>query len=193
MLRYPIMVWEFLHIIFRRLRLQGIRTTLKWLYAVGGAWLTGRISLRYSKISPHLYIGPQYGKLGMKKLQEAGVSASMSLRAEYDDHEFGLSFPEYNYLPTVDNTAPTIEHLVQGVAFIKSVVEKEGTVYVHCGSGVGRAPTAVAAYLIAEEGLSVEDAIAKIKATRPFIRVLPPQIERLHEFKEHLESEQQPA
>ncbi|MEQ8676180.1 MAG: dual specificity protein phosphatase family protein [Aggregatilineales bacterium] len=181
-----ILTYEFLHIIFRRLRKQGLRTTLQWLHAVGLPFLTGRMTLRYSQILPKLYLGPQYGVLGKKTLEEAGVSASMSLRSEYNDQDFGLSFPEYSYLPTVDNTAPSLEHLDQGVAFIKRMLDDDRAVYVHCGSGVGRAPTAVAAYLIAEKGMTVEEAIKTIKDSRPFIRVLPPQIERLHEYKEHI-------
>ena len=103
------------------------------------------------------------------------------MRAEYDDAAHGLALDEYSYLPTEDNTAPSLEHLQQGVAFMQNVVESGGSVYVHCGSGVGRAPTMVAAYLISG-GKSVEDAIEQIRAARPFIRILPSQKERLEEF-----------
>lgn len=185
-------VVEFFHIIFRRIRKQGLRQTIRWFRAVSLPWLTGRISLRYSRITPNLYIGPQYGQLGMKTLREAGVSASISLRAEYDDKEYGLAFPDYHHLPIVDNTAPTIEQLDQGVAFIKRVIGDGKSVYVHCGSGVGRAPTMVAAYLIAQEKLSVVDAIKKITETRPFIRILPVQEERLEEYALHVALEAPP-
>lgn len=186
MIRLLTAVVEFFHIIFRRIRKQGLRQTIRWFRAVGVPWLTGRISLRYSRITPNLYLGPQYGQLGMKTLREAGVSASMSLRAEYDDKEYGLAFPDYHHMPIVDNTAPTIEQLDQGVAFIKRVIGDGKAVYVHCGSGVGRAPTMVAAYLIAQEKLSVADAIKKITETRPFIRVLPVQEQRLEEYARHV-------
>lgn len=179
-------VVEFFHIVFRRIRKQGIRQTIRWFRAVGVPWLTGRISLRYSQITPNLYLGPQYGRLGMRTLQEAGVSASLNLRAEYDDKAYGLSFPEYSHLPIVDNTPPTIEQLDQAVAFIERVIGDNKAVYIHCGSGVGRAPTVVAAYLMAAEGLSPEAAIQKVTTTRPFIRVLPPQLERLYEYDKHL-------
>lgn len=181
------MVIEFVHIVARRLRKQGVANTIRWLRAVGTPWLTGRISLRYSQVSPHVYLGPQYGRLGMRTLQEAGVSASMSLRAEYDDKEYGLSFPDYAYLPVADNTPPTIAQLDQAVAFIERVVGDGRSVYIHCGSGVGRAPTVVAAYLVASEGLSVDEAIDTVMETRPFIRLLPSQIDRLHEYARHVQ------
>ena len=173
---------EFIRILTRRLRGQGFVTTMQWLRTVGLAWLTGRVSLRFSEVTPNILIGPQYGRFGKSKLQKAGVTASVSMRAEYDDEAYGLAMKEYSYLPTVDNTAPSIEHLQQGVEFMRGVVESGGTVYVHCGSGVGRAPTMVAAYLISQ-GMSVQEAIDQIHAARPFIRVLPSQKERLVEYE----------
>ena len=57
-------VREFVRIVRLRLRTQGLRTTLRWLYSVGVAKITGRLSLRYSQVAPHLYIGAQYGPRG---------------------------------------------------------------------------------------------------------------------------------
>lgn len=186
---YPITATiEFFRILRRRLETQGLRTTLLWLYAVGMAKISGRVALRYSRVTPHLYIGPQFGRRGKSALEKAGISASVSMRAEFNDAKYGLAMPEYTYLPTIDNTAPSIEHLVEGVEFIRTTIENEGSVYVHCGSGVGRAPTMVVAYLLAT-GLSMEEAIHKVKVVRPFIRILPDQMERLHEFEIYLATE----
>ena len=174
-------IFEFLRSFWLRLRSQGPLTTLRWLRTVGLAWLTGRISLSFSKVTPNIYIGPQYGRYGKRSLMKAGVTASMSLRAEFDDAAKGLAMENYNYIPIIDNTAPTIEQLQQGVSFINEAIRNEGVIYVHCGSGVGRAPTMVAAYLIAQ-GKSVDDAITQIQAARPFIRILPNQRESLRQF-----------
>lgn len=178
-------IYGFLVILQRRVRVQGVRTTILWLIAVGGARITGRVPLRYSRITPHLYVGPQHGRRTLSALQRAGVTAIVSLRAEYDDREHGLAFEKHSYLPTIDNTAPTLEQLEEGVAFIRGVIGAGGSVYVHCGSGVGRAPSLAAAYLIAE-GLPVEDAVAQIEQVRPFIRILPAQMERLRDYEVHL-------
>jgi protein-tyrosine phosphatase len=176
------MMHEFLTIVIRRLRVQGLGTTLLWLYAVGVARITGRVPLRYSRITPHLYVGPQFGRRGKSALQRIGVTAAISLRAEFDDKAHGLALTQYHYLPIIDNTAPTLKQLEEGVAFIRSIISAEGSVYVHCGSGVGRAPSMAAAYLIAE-GLPVDDAVAQIEQVRPFIRILPAQMERLREYE----------
>jgi protein-tyrosine phosphatase len=174
---------EFFRILNRRLQTQGLRTTLQWLYTVGTAKLTGRVSLRYSRITPQIYIGPQFGRRGKPAFEREGIDASVNLRAEFDDEAHGLALAEYSHLPTEDNTAPTLEHLEEGVTFIRRVTSKGGNVYVHCGSGVGRAPTMAAAYLVAENGLTVDQAIARIQQVRPFVRILPVQIERLREYE----------
>ncbi|MFW5696154.1 MAG: protein-tyrosine phosphatase family protein [Phototrophicaceae bacterium] len=181
-------IHEFTVALVSRLRLQGPWTTVRWLHTVGLAWLTGRISLRFTKITPNIYIGPQYGRYGKVGLEKAGVTATMSLRAEFDDEAHGLSMKEYSYLPTVDNTPPSLKHIEEGVSFIRNVVKRDGIIYVHCGSGVGRAPTMVAAYLIAE-GAATDDAIEQIRKVRPFVRVLPSQRERLVEYEDYLRSQ----
>jgi dual specificity MAP kinase phosphatase len=115
-------------------------------------------------------------------LQRAGINATVSLREEFNDQEHGLTLTDYSYLPIVDNTAPTIAQLDEGVAFIQRIIAAGGNVYVHCGSGVGRAPSLAAAYLIAE-GSTLDDAVAKIQKARPFVRILPVQLERLREYE----------
>ncbi len=187
MFRWIKLAWNFIRIIARRVRTQGVRTTLQWIIAVGIPRLTGRLSLRYSRITPNLYLGPQYGQKGKLVLEDAGITASISLREEFDDAEHELQLADYGYFPIEDNTAPSLENLDEGVAFIRRVIQGDGSIYVHCGSGVGRAPTMVAAYLIAE-GDTVHEAVEKIQHARPFIRILPMQIERLHEYENHVRS-----
>jgi hypothetical protein len=176
---------EFWRILVRRYRTQGLRTTLNWLLTVGTAKLTGRVSLRYSQVVPGLYIGPQFGRRGRPALETAGITASMSLRAEFDDMEHGLAMADHSYLPTEDNTAPSLEQLEEGVRFIQRVISEDGRIYVHCGSGVGRAPTMAAAYLVSE-GMTLDEAIAQIQRVRPFVRILPGQMARLREYEAHV-------
>jgi protein-tyrosine phosphatase len=58
-------------------------------------------------------------------------------------------------------------------------------VYIHCGAGIGRAPTMAAAYLM-HQGTTLDDALKKIKKVRPFINILPEQIKQLHDLEDHL-------
>jgi predicted protein tyrosine phosphatase len=170
-----------LSILWGRLVGQGIRVTATWavdhLVRIG----TGAPIRRVSQITPQLHVGGQYRQRGWKRLAARGVTAVVNLRIEFDDEAAGIAPQRYLYLPTVDDTPPSLEHLRAGVEFITREIERGGSVYVHCGSGVGRAPTMAAAYLVST-GLSPQEAWAKIRAARPFVRPKPGQISQVRRF-----------
>jgi hypothetical protein len=169
-------------ILTHRIRTQGLRTTLVWVYGRGFPKLTGIPLIRHSRITPEVFVGGQYGRRGKRTLQRWGVTGVINLRTEFDDAAHGLTLEYYCHLPTIDDDAPTIEHLNAGVEFIRDVIDDGGKVYIHCAGGVGRAPTQAAAYLIAQ-GHTLDEALALIRETRPFINVMPPQMEQLRHFE----------
>ena len=65
--------------------------------------------------------------------------------------------------------APIGDHFESCVAFIREAISGGGGVYVHCFAGISRSPSMVAAYLIAEHGMSALVALDFIKARRPII------------------------
>lgn len=165
-------------ILINRVRNQGGRITLLWIYGRGLPALTGVPLLQFSRVTPSLFVGPQFRQSGKRYLLRQGFNAVVNMRIEKDDAQFNLDLPNYLHLPTVDDEAPSIEHLEQGVAFIREVIQGGGKVYIHCGAGVGRAPTMAAAYLMAD-GYSLEEALQKIRRVRPFITITPPQQRQL--------------
>ena len=169
-------------IIRNRLRTQGWRTTALWAYARGVPYITGVPLLRYSRVAPALYVGPQYRARGKWTLARAGITHIVNMRSEFDDAAHGLTLQDapdrYCHLPTPDDRAPSPAHLAQGAAFIQDAIRGGGKVYIHCSAGVGRAPTMAAAYLI-EQGCDMDAALALIRRTRPFINLTPPQIQSL--------------
>ncbi len=169
-------------ILFYRLREQGPRTTLLWAYGRGMPKLTGVPTMQYSQITPEIFVGPQYGPAGKRKLEAMGINAGINLRIEFDDAAHDLALADYCYLPTIDDNAPTLEHLHQGVAFIQRIVGGGGKVYIHCAGGVGRAPTMAAAYFISE-GQSLAESLTLIRKARPFIKIMPPQMAQLKKFE----------
>ena len=171
-----------LRIVADRLRRQGLRTTLIWVYGRGLPKLTGIPLVRFSQITPQVFVGGQFGQRGKRKLERLGVTGAVNLRVEFDDAAHGLAFQHYCHLPTIDDDAPTLDHLAAGVAFIRRVIDAGGKVYIHCAGGVGRAPTMAAAYFIAQ-GMTRDEALALIRRTRPFIRIMPPQMAQLERFE----------
>lgn len=170
-----------LNILWQRLTVQGFRTTAWWAADHLVRIATGAPIRRVTEIIPGLFLGGQYRRYGWSRLEARGVTAVVNLRVEWDDLALGIAPERYLHLPTVDDAAPSLAHLRQGVEFIAEELQRGGAVYVHCGSGIGRAATMVAAYLVTMDR-SPEDAWAEIRRVRPFIRPSAVQIEQLEAF-----------
>ncbi len=170
-----------LRILVQRLSAQGFRVTAWWAADHAVRIVAGVNIRRVSQITTQLHVGGQYRRRGLARLRRRGITAVINLRLEFDDAEAGLAPFRYLYLPTVDDQAPTLEHLAEGVAFITSELAGGGSVYIHCGSGIGRAPSLAAAYLI-NTGLAPKEAWARIRARRPFIRPTAVQVQQIERF-----------
>jgi predicted protein tyrosine phosphatase len=164
-----------------RIRDQGLRTTFLWAVDHAVRILGGAPIRALSQITPQIHLGGQHNRRGWKTLAARGVTAVVNMRVEYDDLAAGIAPARYLHLPTVDETPPSLAHLEQGVAFVAQEIAAGGVVYVHCASGIGRAATMVAAYLV-RQGASPEQAWARIQEVRPFVRPESDQIEQLARF-----------
>lgn len=171
-----ITVWRFTH--------QGLGTSAKWLLTQVAQRLIGVPVMKHSQVTPQLYVGGRIGARGWRRLHAAGVDAIVNLRREQPSEGRGVAPAAYLYLPTPDDAAPTLEQLEQGCAFIADALQQGHGVYIHCASGVGRAPTLAAAYLVTT-GLSPDDALAVIRQVRPFVKLTPSQLEQLEHFARH--------
>ncbi len=168
-------------ILWSRLTQQGLRLTALWAADHLVRIATGAPILRVSQITPQLHVGGQYRRRGWRRLADRGITAVVNLRTEFDDQAVGIAPPRYLYLPTVDDDPPTLEQLHQASEFIAQEVAQKGGVYIHCGAGIGRAPTAAAAYLVST-GLTPNEAWERIRAVRPFIRPKPAQVEQIERY-----------
>ena len=170
-----------LDILWGRLTEQGLGVTALWAADHAVRIVTGAPIRSLSQITPQLHVGGQYRRRGWPRLASRGVTAVVNVRVEFDDNDAGIAPPRYLHLPTVDDEPPTLEQLRAGVAFIAEEIARGGGVYVHCGAGVGRAATMAAAYLVSTR-LTPDQAWARIREVRPFVRPKPgqmAQVERL--------------
>lgn len=156
---------------------------LTWLrvYDQVARRITGAPPRRYSQITPQLHIGGQPFQHGLGHLRARGITGIVNLRNEHDDVQAGVIVPRYLHLRVTDNTAPTPDQLREGVAYIAQHIDAGGSIYIHCGVGVGRAPTLAAAYLVST-GQTPEQALATIRAVRPFIWLNQQQRASLHQL-----------
>lgn len=176
-------VWIQLKRLWLQLKTQGPR--LSFLAGLDKLWrmLTGQPMWRFAWITPEILLGGQPARNLWQKLAKRGVTGVINMRHEYDyREEIGHLSLRYLHLPTIDNTAPTLEQLRLGKAFIEREVSGKGKVYIHCWEGLGRGPSMVAAYFVSQ-GKTADEAWEIIRVIRPFIRPTQEQIERLAEFE----------
>lgn len=182
-IRVPL--WKQLANLGRQVRSQGLRLTVTEGIDQMSRMLTGAPTLRYSRLTPNVFFGGQHVARGIARLRSRGITGVINLRGESDDGEKGVLLGNYLHLPTMDNTPPTLENLQKGIDFIGQEIARGGKVYIHCWEGVGRAATMAAAYLVST-GLSPEEAWAKVRAARPFIRPTPVQMAQIEQFARKL-------
>jgi hypothetical protein len=172
-----------LRILWERTTRQGVWSTVLWAVDHAVRVITGANIARLSQITPQLHVGGQFRRRGWRRLAARGVTAVVNMRRELDDRALGIAPPRYLYLPTIDDQAPTLEQLREGVDFVGTEIARGGGVYIHCGAGVGRAATMAAAYLV-HSGLSLDEAWARVRKVRPFVRPTAAQIAQLERFAE---------
>ena len=170
-----------LRILSSRLSDQGTGLTALWAADHLMRMVSGAPIRRLSQVTPQLHVGGQYRRRGWPILARRGVTAVINMRTEFDDNHAGIAPARYLHLPTVDDHPPSLQDLQAGVAFIREEIARGGGVYIHCGAGVGRAPAMAAAYLVST-GLSPQQAWARIRAVRPFVRPRSAQIECVERF-----------
>jgi atypical dual specificity phosphatase len=86
------------------------------------------------------------------------------------------------HLPVADFTPPTLAQLETGVVRIREALDGGASVAVHCGAGLGRTGTLVAAFLVAQHAMSADDAIAEVRRRRPGAVETPEQVEAVRIF-----------
>ncbi len=145
---------------------------------------TGAPHWKLSEITPQLYCGGQHYPAGYQEMLNKGITGIVNMReAHISDEEKEIAGPNHLHLATRDNTPPQVDDLIKGAEFVRDQIEDGGKVYIHCGVGVGRAPTMTAAYMITT-GLSPDEALRKIRKERPFIHLTGKQRGVLDEFEQ---------
>jgi rhodanese-related sulfurtransferase len=116
-------------------------------------------NLRLSKVTPLIFAGYRISKLGQIILKLSGFQYSLDCRFNKDDFDEGLSL-KYHLNPAKKYNSHN-ELYYHGALFIHEAIGKNKKIYVHCSTGVHKAPSVVAAYFIMM-GYRVNDAIEEV-------------------------------
>jgi len=147
------------------------------------SWVYYRRQCRpWDEVGPGLWIGRRLSDPEAAAAVRGGVTAVLDLTAEFSDARPFLE-TSYRWLPILDLTAPTPEHLREAVAFIAEQSPK-GTVYVHCKIGYSRSAAVVGAHLLATgRATTAEEAVQLLRKARPTIVVRTEAWRALRDFE----------
>jgi atypical dual specificity phosphatase len=101
------------------------------------------------------------------ELRAHGIGLVINLHEEPDAAELlARLHADGLHLPVADFTPPAQTQLGQGVRAIDAALARGMRVAVHCGGGLGRTGTLLAAFLVSH-GATADEAIARVRAARP--------------------------
>lgn len=112
-------------------------------------------------------VNPSVGQQAARMLAVGGITLIVNLYEAADDPELLDRLRAKSiHLPVLGSCAPTQLQLDVGVQAIGQALERGERVAVHCGAGLGRAGTMLAAYLVSQ-GSQAEEAMERVRARRP--------------------------
>jgi atypical dual specificity phosphatase len=131
-------------------------------------------------------VNPYVSQSAVTELKDRGITMLVNLHERPDRKDILEQLQAQTiHLPVPDSHAPTAAQLDAGVAAISEALVRGERVAVHCGAGLGRSGTLIAAYLVSQGALP-NDAIAQVRGARPgSIETLEQEV-AVHDFARRL-------
>jgi len=130
----------------------------------------------FSQITPQLWLGgaPTYRR-DYEYLVQENITAVVNVRAEREDETAFYDSHDITHIQfkVPDVTVPDGDVLTESVDWMAAQIADSRVVLVHCAKGRGRSATVLDAYLMREEGMTVDEANALMKSGRALTKLQP--------------------
>ena len=131
-------------------------------------------------------VNPYVSQSAVIALQTNGITMLVNLHERPDPQDVLDQLQAQTiHLPVPDSNAPTQAQIDEGVAAIDKALQEGKRVAVHCGAGLGRSGTLIAAYLVSQ-GQAPEQAMAQVRTARPGSIETLEQEAAVHEYARRL-------
>ncbi len=151
-------------------------------------------------MTEHIILGaiPLKNQSHDQLIKQEGVSLVLTLLEDFEiTHQGIFTSPvcpkdwealqiEQKHIKAQDFLPLSLDHMHQGADILKSAVENQQKVYVHCKAGRGRSATIVICYLLKYCGYKLDEAISFVKEKRPQINLNAQQMQAIQSFSEQL-------
>jgi len=164
-----------------RMKTLGLLALIPYLLVTWGRWHVEWRLLRerpWDEVAPGLFLGRWPGAGGLP----AGVGLVVDMTAELPRPACVSRAGEYVCLPTLDTTSPDTKRFAD---VVQRAAASTAPVYVYCALGHGRSATLAAAVLLCREIASTaSEAVARLRAVRPRVRLGAAQYRLLERFEQ---------
>lgn len=137
----------------------------------------------YNEIVPNLFIGCFEARYTGQFQAMITVSSLVELKCYCGALTPRRPIDNILFIYHSDETPGLFSYFEETTKFIDEELAKGNKVLVHCGAGISRSPTIVAAYLMQKRGMKLEDIISLFLERRPIIYMAPVFIKELKELK----------
>ena len=120
------------------------------------------------RVAPYnLWIGSKGDSANVTAARRRGIGLVVNCTRDIPRHLAGVRFLRVPVDDAQDEGGTFLAHLPRIVAAIDQHLSAGQGVLVHCYAGVSRSASVVAAYLMAKEGLTPAQAMARIRRLKP--------------------------
>ncbi|MCI4379612.1 hypothetical protein PGIGA_G00230180 [Pangasianodon gigas] len=134
-----------------------------------------------SKILEYLYLGSEWNAANFEELQKNNVGYILNVTMEIDNF-FPESFTYMNIRVYDVESTDLLSHWNNTYMFINEARKSGQSVLVHCKMGVSRSASTVIAFLMKQQGWTLEDALNHVRERRPIVQPNDGFLKQLHTY-----------
>ncbi|KAL2088281.1 hypothetical protein ACEWY4_015180 [Coilia grayii] len=143
-----------------------------------------------SRILDYLYLGSEWNAANFEELQKNNIGYILNVTMEIDNF-FPGSFTYMNIRVYDVESTDLLPHWKNTYTFINSARQSGQAVLVHCKMGVSRSASTVMAYLMKQQGWTMEEALAHVRERRPIVQPNDGFMQQLHTYSGILSASKQ--